>query len=331
MKNASILIVDDRPDNLLTLESLLENPELQIVRAESGYDALSKTLDHEFALILMDVQMPGMDGYETADLLRGNRRTGNIPIIFVTAAFKNQEQVFKGYGSGAVDYLFKPLEPDVLKSKVRIFLELYRQRVQLEEKTRELDGKIAELEELRHELEASNAKLRILSSLDGLTSLPNRRMFDEIIDREWKRAMRNRTPLSLILADIDHFKAYNDSYGHIEGDSCLKLVAKGLASALYRDFDSIARYGGEEFAAVLSDTDINGAESIARRILASVAALGIEHNASPTAGHVTVSLGVASSVPDKGSSATRLLNMADKALYLAKSSGRNTYQTAAPD
>ncbi len=325
MRAIPILIVDDRPENLLVLEQVLESPELIIVRANSGHEALEKTLDHEFALILLDVQMPVMDGYETAALLRGNKRTKNIPIIFVTAATKERSQVFRGYGSGAVDYLFKPLETGVLKSKVKIFLELYHQRRLLEEKTRELDAKVMELETLQSKLEESNEKLRQLSSLDGLTDIPNRRFFDETMTREWQRGTRRQKPLSLILADIDHFKAFNDAYGHVIGDDCLKRVAKGLGKSILRDVDTIARYGGEEFAAILPETDETGAVLIIQRMLESIKGLEINHKASPTADHVTVSFGLSTMVPNTDLSPTQLIESADRALYLAKNSGRNTY------
>jgi len=325
MRKISILIVDDRPENLLSLEQVLESPALNIVRANSGHEALEKTLDHEFALILLDVQMPVMDGYETATLLRGNKKTKNIPIIFVTAANKERSQVFLGYGSGAVDYLFKPLEPDVLTSKVKIFLELYRQRRLLEEKTRELDAKVMELETLQSKLEKSNEKLRKLSSLDGLTDLPNRRFFDETLTREWQRGIRHQKPLSLILGDIDHFKAFNDSYGHVLGDDCLKKVANGLGKSILRDVDTIARYGGEEFAAILPETDEAGGILIIQRMLESIEALEIAHIASPTADHVTVSFGLSTMVPRTDIQPTQLIESADRALYLAKNSGRNTY------
>ncbi|MCP4720610.1 MAG: diguanylate cyclase [Desulfobacteraceae bacterium] len=325
MRKISILIVDDRPENLLSLEQVLESPMLNIVRANSGHEALEKTLDHEFALILLDVQMPVMDGYETATLLRGNKKTKNIPIIFVTAATKERSQVFLGYGSGAVDYLFKPLEPDVLTSKVKIFLELYRQRRLLEEKTRELDAKVMELETLQCKLEKSNEKLRKLSSLDGLTDLPNRRFFDETMTQEWQRGTRRQKPLSLILADIDHFKAFNDAYGHVIGDDCLKKVANGLGKSILRDVDTIARYGGEEFAAILPETDKAGGILIIQRMLKKIQDLKIAHNASPTADHVTVSFGLSTMVPRTNIQPTQLIESADSALYLAKNSGRNTY------
>ncbi|WDP90854.1 MAG: diguanylate cyclase [Desulfobacter sp.] len=325
MKNPSILIVDDRPENLLTLEQVLESPDVDIIRAESGHEALEKTLDHEFALILLDVQMPVMDGYETATLLRGNKRTKNIPIIFVTAANKEEAHVFRGYGSGAVDYLFKPLATDVLTSKVKIFLELHNQRQLLEEKTRELDAKVVELETLKQELEESNEKLRQLSSLDGLTDLPNRRFFDETLVREWQRGRRRKTPLTLIIADIDHFKAYNDAYGHVIGDDCLKKVAAGLDKSILRDVDAIARYGGEEFAAILPETNKEGGTLIAKRMLETINKLNITHEHSPTAAHVTISLGLATIIPGRESNATRLIQSADQALYKAKEAGRNQF------
>lgn len=326
MKRPCILIVDDRPENLIALEQVLESPELDIIRADSGHEALEKTLDHEFALILLDVQMPVMDGYETATLLRGNRRTQNIPIIFVTAANKEEAHVFRGYGSGAVDYLFKPLATDVLTSKVKIFLELHNQRQLLEVKTRELDAKVVELETLKHELEESNEKLRLLSSLDGLTDLPNRRFFDETLVREWQRGRRNKTPLTLIIVDIDHFKAYNDAYGHVIGDDCLRKVAAGLDQSILREVDSIARYGGEEFAAILPETNQEGGILIAQRMRNTIDKLKITHEHSPTANHVTVSLGLSTIIPNKESNATRLIQSADQALYRAKASGRNTYK-----
>ncbi|MGB3225506.1 MAG: diguanylate cyclase [Desulforhopalus sp.] len=326
MRKTPILIVDDRKENLLTLESLLDSPDLQLVRAESGNEALAKILDYEFALILMDVRMPGMDGYETAELMRGSARSRSIPIIFVTAARMDREHMFKGYDSGAVDYLFKPLEPQILKRKVGIFLELHLQRQQLEEKTRELDAKILELEVLHKELEEKNAKLELLSSLDGLTGLFNRRYFDDNLLKEWKQAIRDSTCLSLLIVDIDYFKNYNDYYGHLEGDDCLRKVAQSLYEALLRPTDIIARYGGEEFTVILPNTGSEGAGEVAKRMMDAVARLDIVHKTSSVADTVTISIGVSSLLPTRKSAVTSLLDRADKALYQAKAEGRNTFR-----
>jgi diguanylate cyclase (GGDEF)-like protein len=326
MLKTPILIVDDRKENLLTLESLLDSPDLQLVRAESGNEALAKILDYEFALILMDVRMPGMDGYETAELMRGSARSRSIPIIFVTAARMDREHMFKGYDSGAVDYLFKPLEPQILKRKVGIFLELHRQRQQLEEKTRQLDAKVLELEVLHKELEEKNEKLELLSSLDGLTGLFNRRYFDDNLLKEWKQASRDNTPLSLLIVDIDYFKNYNDCYGHLEGDICLRKVAQALYEALLRPTDIVARYGGEEFTAILPNTGSDGVIKVAQRMMDHVVQLDIVHKESSVAEMVTVSIGASSVFPTGKLAVTSLLNRADKALYEAKEQGRNIFR-----
>ncbi len=324
-KPLDILIVDDRPENLLTLEHLLESPDLNIVRATSGQQALGLLLDHDFALVLLDVQMPDMDGFETAELMRGNKRTRHIPIIFVTANHTEHKHIFRGYDSGAVDYLFKPLDPQMLLCKVRIFLEIHRQRAALQAKTRELDARIAELHHLQTELEEKNRQLQLLSSLDGLTGIPNRRQFDEMLALEWSRMAREKLPLSLIILDVDHFKLYNDRYGHLAGDSALRRVAAALAALLRRPADMVARYGGEEFAAILPGTNLDGARVVAENMRQTVANLGIEHLDSPLERVVTVSLGVSSVIPLPGCMPADLLQAADQGLYQAKQAGRNRW------
>ena len=326
MTNAlDILIVDDRPENLLTLEHLLESPDLNVVRATSGQEALGLLLDHDFALVLLDVQMPDMDGFETAELMRGNKRTRHIPIIFVTANHTESKHIFRGYDSGAVDYLFKPLDAQMLLCKVRIFLEIHRQRQALQAKTRELDARIVELHQLQTELEEKNRQLQLLSSLDGLTGIPNRRQFDEMLGIEWNRMARERLPLSLVILDVDHFKLYNDRYGHLAGDSCLRRVATALAGLLRRPADMVARYGGEEFAAILPGTGLEGAQVVAESMRQAVASLGIERQDSPVQSVVTVSLGLSAVVPLPGCAPADLLQAADHGLYQAKQEGRDRW------
>ena len=148
------------------------------------------------------------------------------------------------------------------------------------------------------------------------------------MSREWTRGLRQQTPLTLVFADIDHFKAFNDTYGHVAGDDCLRKVAHALEKSILRDVDNIARYGGEEFGAILPDTDIVGGENIASRMIDAVEALNCPHTSSRTADHVTISVGVATMIPDQGSLPTSLIESADEALYLAKASGRNRYEVA---
>lgn len=325
MRKRHILIVDDRKEDLLTLDSLLDSPDLQLVRVESGNEAVAKILEYDFALILIDAQISGMEGYETAELIRGIERASSIPIIFVTATPTVPEHMFKGYDSGAVEYLFTPIEPQVFKRKVGIFLELHRLRQQLEEKARELDGKILELEVLHNELEEKNEMLELLSSLDGLTGLFNRRYFDHNLIKEWKQASRDKTPLSLLIVDIDYLKNYNDFYGYQAGDDCLRKVGQLLYETLLRPTDIIARYGGEEFAVILPNTESEGAEKVAERMVDCVARSGIAHNGSPVAEIVTVSIGAYSIFPKEQIDVISLLDSAHRALSEAKEKSRNTF------
>ena len=331
MSRAKILIVDDRPENLLVLESLLDQPDIELIKADSGHEALRKILDHEFALVLLDVQMPDMDGYEVAELLRGNKKTRHVPIIFVTAKNKEDASIFKGYDSGAVDYLFKPLEPVILKSKVGVFLELFRHKEELLAKTRELDRRLADLEELKQLLEQTNEQLTHLSKKDGLTGLLNRRSFDETVEREWQRGLRNQQSLALLLVDIDYFKAYNDNYGHTMGDEALKAVANTLNNCAQRYIDRVARYGGEEFVVILPDTDLHGAEVIAEKICTAVYSLNIPHIGAKDRNRLTVSVGASATIPQGDISLLDSIELADTKLYEAKEAGRNCWRSALCD
>jgi diguanylate cyclase (GGDEF)-like protein len=311
--------VDDKPGNILVLEGILETLECNIITASSGNIALGLMLEYDFALVLLDVQMPEMDGFETAMLMKGSERTKVLPIIFVTAISKEQWCIFKGYEVGAVDYLFKPIEPIVLKSKVKVFLELYEQKRLLKKQTELLELKVKELLDLKQ----INCYLENLSTIDGLTGIPNRRSFDQFIDRSWKYSIREQQHLSLIMVDIDSFKAFNDNYGHLEGDDCLVLVAKTLLSCIRRPIDLIARYGGEEFIAVLPDTDKQGALLVAERMRKGIEQLALPHEYSEIAAFVTISIGVASIIPQPADSIVDFIKTVDEAMYQAKLEGRN--------
>lgn len=317
--NVNILIVDDRYENLFVLESLLDNMGCNIIKATSGNEALSLMLDYDFALVLLDVQMPDMDGFETAELMRSSSKTRYIPIIFVTAISKEQKCVFKGYEVGAVDYLSKPIEPIILQSKVKVFIELYNQKRLIEEQSALLQLKLNELTELREQ----NFKLENLSLCDGLTGISNRRHFDQYIEMSWKSGIRSGKPLSMIMGDIDFFKDFNDNYGHLKGDECLIDIARTIASSCKRPLDLAARYGGEEFSVLLPETDKTEALALAEQIRKSIEELSLTHEFSKVASHVTISLGVTTIVPNSSYSIDEFINCADKALYISKSKGKN--------
>lgn len=325
-----ILIVDDKLANLLAMEALLEEVGADLFTASSGHEALALLLKHEFALVLLDVQMPDMDGFETASLMRGMKQTRHLPIIFVTAISKEDEHIFRGYDVGAIDYLFKPVNPVILRSKVEVFLKIYRQQRLLEKKTEDLDQKVeellvlkAQLEDTNQQLEEANQQLEELSRTDSLTGLANRRQFKEVLAAEWRRALRNDQSLALIMGDIDAFKSFNDTYGHLAGDECLQKIALALHSPLMRSSDLAARFGGEEFVILLPGTDLEGGAFIAEAIRRDVENLAITHAASDTGGLVTMSFGVTAVKPSVELVDLNLVCTADKALYMAKKEGKN--------
>ncbi len=317
--NNHVLIVDDKPENLMVLEVLLEGMECNVVKATSGNEALGLMLEYNFALVLLDVQMPDMDGFETAELMRGSERTRYIPIIFVTAISKEKISIFKGYEVGAVDYLFKPIEPIILKSKVKIFIELSTQKKLLEEQSELLELKIKELIELKND----NSRLENLSFHDGLTRIANRRSFDQYIEKAWKGSIRSNTALSLIMIDIDSFKMYNDNYGHLKGDDCLIYVARTLGSSIKRPMDFVARYGGEEFIFILPDTDSEGASKVAERIKNNIGVISIPHEFSEVSKYVTISQGIVTIYPSIEDKLEESIHNSDLAMYRSKQLGKN--------
>lgn len=288
-----ILLVDDAPTNIQMLNETLKDG-YHLFFATNGRDALRIASESVPDLILLDVIMPDMDGYEVCRTLKTDPILRNVPIIFITAMNQQEDEAI-GLELGAVDYITKPFNPTIVRLRIRNQIELKRQRDLL---TR-------------------------LSHLDGLTGIPNRRALDEALEREWRRGTRSLRPLSLLMIDIDHFKAYNDSCGHLLGDDCLRAFAQSLKVPLGRAADFVGRYGGEEFLAILPETDEAGAQIVANEILEGIAQLAIPHPASPLGPIVTASIGVATSVANREYEYTRLLQEADKALYQAKQEGRN--------
>ena len=296
---ARILIVDDDPVMVRVLARILA-PMGEILFATDGESALRMVRERSPDAVLLDVEMPGMSGFEVCRIIKSDQGNEDLPVLFVSG-HTDIETEAKGLEAGAVDYIMKPPSPPIVRARVRTQLIL-------RERTRQL--------------------LR-LASIDGLTGLANRRSFDETLDEEWRRARRNRTPLSLALIDIDFFKRYNDHYGHQAGDDCLKTVAATLAHAAERPGELVARYGGEEFAVVLPLCDAATARGLAEKMRTRVAELGLPHAGSQITDHVTISCGVATVLADNDESGhgmpdeAALITAADQALYAAKEAGRN--------
>lgn len=293
-KKQRILVVDDSPENLDILVSLLKN-DYMVAAARNGQKALQMAQKNPPDLILLDIIMPEPDGYEVCRQLKESEATRNIPVMFITALSEALDEV-RAFSIGAVDFVSKPFQPIVVKARVNTQMNLKKKSDMLE----------------------------ALAAIDGLTHIYNRRKFDETLDLEWRRRTRNQNPLSLIMIDIDHFKLFNDNYGHAGGDECLKKVAEALKNALQRPGDFIGRYGGEEFAVIIADSDADGAWHMAETLRQAVVDLNIPHGYSPTGPHVTVSLGVATSrFPESGGSVEELIYAADKMLFASKKNGRN--------
>jgi diguanylate cyclase (GGDEF)-like protein len=288
-----ILIVDDMVTNIEILGGIL-NDEYEVLFATSGRDALEIAQQQFPDLILLDVIMPDMDGYQVCHELKLNERTKDIPVIFVTANDQEEDES-KGFEAGVVDYITKPVSPSIVKARVRIHLELKGHR----------------------------DYLKVLSTIDGLTRIANRRKFDEALEMEWKRSRRNQAPLSLIMLDIDFFKNFNDHYGHIAGDECLRQLARGISEVCKRPADLFARYGGEEFVILLPETDFTGACMVAKMVQNKIEALRIPHGYSEAAEYVTMSIGAVTLVARDDATQYDFINGADGMLYAAKQNGRN--------
>ncbi|MGB3404443.1 MAG: diguanylate cyclase [Microcoleaceae cyanobacterium] len=438
-----ILIIDDQLENLQVLSEILELNGYKVRKARDGKTALRTAQILAPDLILLDIRMPEMDGYEVCRQLKAHPKTQDIPIIFVSALNESLDKI-KAFKAGGVDYISKPFQIDELLARVESKLTIQLQKVQLQQeikrrqhvedildKSQELlkgvlnscpvgiaflkgvrdrrdqigyfrcvlvnpylakafgktveqltnqqilrstlesvdstlfdqciqlmetaepfqqeifyqnqwvngwynlnlikhqDGflvtilDITDRKEWEANLNRTNQNLYQLATLDGLTQVYNRRIFDLSLEQEWQRLRREQQPLSLILVDIDYFKGYNDCYGHLAGDRCLHQVAQTIKQAIKRPADLVARYGGEEFAVILPNTSLQGAEIVAWQIQEMIQSVKIPHTRSEISQWVSVSLGVSCQVPNPFETAESLILAADKALYCAKDQGRN--------
>ena len=291
--NQKVLVADDDAVNREVLGDLLK-PDYTVLLARNGAQTLERAQRHAPDLILLDVMMPDMDGYEVLRRLRDDPQTAHIAVIFISGLDRPEDEA-NGLRMGAADYITKPFNQTVVMARIALHLQVVRQRRMLER----------------------------LANIDGLTELANRRRFDEVYEREWQRARRSGRPLSLALLDIDAFKQYNDRYGHPAGDRALRSVARVAGAAMRRPGDLAARYGGEELVLLMPETDAGHARALAAGVCDAVAALDIRHEASGVAPMLTVSIGGATLDPDGPELHHELFEAADAQLYRAKQAGRN--------
>lgn len=299
-KDVLILIVDDNPDNLEIISTRLQFRGYNVATAERGAEAIGIVHDRRPDLMLLDIMMPDMDGYEVARRIRATEDLAYIPIIFVTARDSTEDKV-TGLDAGADDYLTKPINFPELEARVRSMLRIKRLQDQLEEKNRELEE---------------------LSISDGLTGLYNHRHIHELLQEEFDRSRRTGDPVSVVMLDLDKFKLVNDTYGHQAGDQVLETLADILRETA-REIDRLGRYGGEEFIAILPQSDSDDAVTFAERVREMVENQKFEIGEEEPL-HMTISAGVATHPDDDPDGARRLVYYADQALYSAKNAGRNT-------
>lgn len=310
-----ILIVDDDAVSNLMLSEVLHKDGYKTSVVEDGQAALTACQKQLPDIILMDAVMPVMNGFDCCRSLHIFYGESCPPTLMITG-LNDTESVEHAYKAGAVDYVTKPFHWAVLRGRVR-------QAISSHIAHKKLKQALVKERLLLEELKIANQQLHNLATIDGLTGITNRRVFDERLEDEWKRLCREKLPLGLVLIDIDCFKAYNDTYGHLAGDECLCQVARIIQDCARRPADVAARYGGEEFALILPNTDLQGVICVSKSVQENLQKLAIPHIASTVKPLVTVSIGVVAILPTLSSSSQALINGADQALYGAKNSGRN--------
>ena len=337
-----VLIVNDHPASLLVLQTVLEtapdSKTYEIVTATSGEETLRFLLKGEFAAILMDVNMPGMDGFQTVEMMRSNRRSADVPIIFITAYSPDDiSRLLKGYELGAVDFLFTPIVPQILQTKVSVFVQLVQKNVELQDKTKELaelnqDLRVKQLQDLKESnlalqveiIERRQAERRAseLATRDALTGLFNRRALIERTEDAVVRASRRKENLAVMFLDLDKFKAVNDTFGHDVGDDLLRHVASRITASV-RESDIVARIGGDEFIVLLEGL---ASDEDAARLAEKIVSTNLQIcNIGPHRITISVSIGI-SMYPQDGSTAQELLKEADLAMYSAKQERCGSFQ-----
>ncbi|AYN14700.1 diguanylate cyclase response regulator [Pseudomonas monteilii] len=314
--SAMVLLVDDQAMIGEAVRRGLANEDnIDFHFCADPHQAVAQAMRIKPTVILQDLIMPGLDGLTLVREYRNNPATQDIPIIVLST---KEDPLVKSaaFAAGANDYLVKLPDTIELVARIRYHSRSYLTLLQRDEAYRALRVS-------QQQLLDSNLMLQRLMNSDGLTGLSNRRHFDEYLELEWRRAMREQQQLSLLMIDVDYFKAYNDNFGHLAGDEALRQVAEAIRASCSRPTDLPARYGGEEFALVLPNTSHGGARLVAEKLRQTVLGLGIPHTAPVADSYLTVSIGLATQTPTVGSHSRQLISAADKGLYLAKNGGRN--------
>jgi two-component system chemotaxis family response regulator WspR len=311
-----VLLVDDQAIVAEAVRRALANEDgIDLHYCANADEAIHAATHTRPTLILQDLVMPGIDGLTLVKAYRANANLRDVPIIVLST---KEEPTIKSaaFAAGANDYLVKLPDRIELVARIHYHSRSYVNLLQRDEAYRAL-------RESQQQLLEANLELRKLTQSDGLTGLSNRRYLDEYLNAEWRRGMRSQTEVSILMIDVDNFKPYNDTYGHVAGDEVLKQIASTVEGCLGRPGDLAARFGGEEFAVVLPGTSAGGTRLLAEKIRLEIEALRIPHAGSSSGKQVTISVGCATLVPAPDAPMTTLIEAADLALYRAKRDGKN--------
>lgn len=303
-----VLVADDTKSMRMLIALTVQQAGHEVIEAANGAEAVSACKEHNIDLIVMDAEMPKVDGFEATKTIREYMDDDWIPLIFLSV-HSEDDYIQRALDNGADVYLRKPINSVELQGQIKALSRIADMR--------------EKLHELNQELQTVNRVLESQAKVDGLTQIANRRTFDERIKIEIARCFRNKIPLTLMLCDIDCFKQYNDTYGHLAGDTCLKKVAKTIESKFSRATDLVARYGGEEFVILLPESEEDISFEMGTEMLDLVRGLRIPHKTSRAADHVTISVGLVTMRGEENLTPAEAIERADGALYKAKETGRN--------
>jgi diguanylate cyclase (GGDEF)-like protein len=327
------LQIDDGPQELIALSTVLSQQGYTVQHARHNTVSLETIQSLRPDLILLEVGVSGVDGYALGEKLKQDPRTAGVPIIFISTSTRALDQL-RAFALEGVDYITTPFQAEEVLVRVKHQLTIRHLQDQLQHQNRllqeanvRLEREINKRQQVAADFQAVNQELRRLAAIDGLTQLANRRNFDTVLAEQWQLAEQQQAPLSLILLDIDYFKFFNDTYGHLAGDDCLCQVAQAVHHVVHVNCPEVdflvARYGGEELAVVLSRMPLQQACTLASTIHRHIQSLGIAHHASPVAAILTVSIGVATVIPTPEITIEQLIAESDAFLYEAKQEGRN--------
>jgi len=323
MVNFTALLVEGNEEKLYNILKIIEDLDIDIVKVTTGEEALVQIYDQNIDLVLFDGDIEDMDSLEVLETILTYDRSYDIPVVLITETARPDEFILQAYDIGISDFIKKPINYKILRSKIQVIIKMIKNKRDYERKNFMLKKRILEIKNEMALLVEEKNDAEVNGYTDALTNIPNRGMFDKVLEEEWYRLMRTEDYLSVFMIDIDYFKGYNDAYGHIKGDEALIEVASIIDESFNRVGDFVARYGGEEFVVLIPNFDYDDAKMMADRLRQTVHDSAIENVGSKVSPYLTVSIGVATMVPKTKYPVPYIVDEADSALYLAKKSGRN--------